>query len=142
MTSINQHVNRARRERYEQADGVKLLQSLGAVVYVSGTVRRRGDYQGTMQTPGIPDVAAFLPPPKFAMPWPAGQLRRLVYWECKSATGRLSEPQREYQRLCQLSGVWHVVGDVNALLVFLVKEGYVRADQLTAQRQEAVDEAR
>jgi hypothetical protein len=26
-----------------------------------GTTRRRGDYPGTMQTPGIPDLMAFLP---------------------------------------------------------------------------------
>jgi len=126
-------------EKYEQADGVKLLGSLGARVYVLGTVRRRGDYQGTMQTPGIPDVHAFLPPPKYGRDLPWGQTRRLLHWEVKSDTGRPSPAQDEYRVLCQLAGVWHVTGNLNALLAALVQQGYLRADQLTIQRQAVIE---
>jgi hypothetical protein len=130
---------RPRLERYEQADGIKLLGSLGARVYVVGTKRRKGDYQGTMQTPGIPDVHAFLPVPKYGnRPLPWGQSRRLLHWEVKSDTGRPSPPQDEYRVLCQLAGVWHVTGNLNALLAALVEHGYIRADQLTAQRQAVI----
>jgi hypothetical protein len=48
-------------ERAEQSHIVQLLRTVGGQVYVLGTTRRRGDYAGTMQTPGLPDLLAFLP---------------------------------------------------------------------------------
>lgn len=48
-------------EKAVQAQIVHLLRSIGANVYVLGTTRRKGDHQGTMQTPGIPDLYVFLP---------------------------------------------------------------------------------
>jgi hypothetical protein len=48
-------------ERVQQAHIIRLVRTIGGVVYVLGTVRRRGDYQGTMQTPGISDLLVFLP---------------------------------------------------------------------------------
>jgi hypothetical protein len=69
-------------EKTEQAHGVQLLRSLGAKVYVLGGHRRAGDYQGTMQTEGLPDVEAFLPV--------RGTRRRVfLKWECKAVGGRL-----------------------------------------------------
>jgi hypothetical protein len=117
-----------RRERDEQADGLKLLGAIGACVYVSGTVRPKGDTPGTRQTPGIPDVEVFLPA--------RDGRRRLLKWEVKRSTGgRLSPAQREYQALCAAADVAHVVGPCDALLAWLEAHGYVRADQLTAERQ-------
>lgn len=121
-----------RLEKHEQADGVRLLQSLGARVYVSGTHRRSGDYQGTMQTPGIPDVEAFLPPPRWR---PAGLARQVLKWECKRPGGKLSPAQRDYADLCQQAAVAHVAGDLNALIAWLVGAGYLRPDQLPHDRQ-------
>jgi hypothetical protein len=48
-------------EKAEQRAIVQLLEALGAKVYVLGTRRRKGDHQGTMQTPGIPDLYFVLP---------------------------------------------------------------------------------
>ena len=48
-------------EKEIQADIVKLLETVGAAVYKIGTTRKKGDHQGTMQTPGIPDLVAFVP---------------------------------------------------------------------------------
>jgi hypothetical protein len=42
-------------EKVIQQQIVTLLRSIGAQVWVLGTRRKRGDYQGTMQTPGLPD---------------------------------------------------------------------------------------
>ena len=124
-----------RLEKLEQADGVKLLCMLGAAVYVSGTVRRAGDHQGTMQTPGIPDVQAFLP-----RCWlPAGTAVRhppqLLCWEVKRQGGKMSAAQTAYRAHCLAAGVPHVVGDLTALMAWLVEHGYLRADQLPASRQ-------
>ena len=47
-------------EKEIQADIVKLLETVGAAVYKIGTTRKKGDHQGTMQTPGIPDLCAFV----------------------------------------------------------------------------------
>ena len=47
-------------EKQIQADIVTLLETVGAAVYKIGTTRKKGDHQGTMQTPGIPDLVAFV----------------------------------------------------------------------------------
>ena len=47
-------------EKEIQSDVVKLLETVGAAVYKIGTTRKKGDHQGTMQTPGIPDLCAFV----------------------------------------------------------------------------------
>ena len=48
-------------EKQIQADIVKLLETVGAAVYKIGTTRKKGDHQGTMQTPGIPDLSRSCP---------------------------------------------------------------------------------
>jgi hypothetical protein len=120
----------ARLEKYEQADGVQLLRSIGATVYVLGTVRRATDYHGTMQTPGLPDVQAFLPRRLAHQP-------RLLMWEVKRTGGRIRAEQAEFRRLCLGATVDHVVGDLSTLMAWLVEHGYLRAEQLPASRQPA-----
>lgn len=127
-----------RLEKFEQADGVQMLRSLGAHVYVLGHNRPRGDRPSTMQTPGVPDVHAFLPRPRY--PVRAGgqfEPRRLVYWEVKRKGGKMRPEQIDYRQACIDAGIAHVVGDFNALLAWLVQEGYLRADQLPYDRQPA-----
>jgi hypothetical protein len=51
-------VTRRQPEKAEQAGIVKLVRALGGRVYVLGTRRKRGDFQGTMQTPGLPVTRA------------------------------------------------------------------------------------
>jgi hypothetical protein len=121
-------------EKVEQAHGIKLLLALGARVYVSGTRRRRGDYPGTMQTPGIPDVEAWLPQPRTRDTRMGGPLRVLLKWECKRAGGRLSDAQREYQQLCGDADVAHVVGPLDELIGWLIDADYLRPDQVAHYR--------
>ena len=99
------------------------LRLVGAKVYVSGTTRRKGDHPGTMQTPGIPDLEAFLPARNG---WP----RRLLKVEVKAPGGRLSAEQAEYRDLCLDASVAHIVGGLDDVLAWLMREGYVRSGQL------------
>lgn len=116
---------RRRPEAVEQAHIVHLLRSLGWRVYVSGTVRRHGDYQGTMQTPGIPDLEAFSP----ARSGSTG--RTVLKIEVKAKGGRLSDAQREYEALCQETQgrVDHVCGALHDVVAWLTERGYLRADR-------------
>lgn len=113
-------------EKAEQAAIVQLLESLGAKVYVIGTKRRKGDYQGTMQTPGIPDLYAVLPGhAKRQYP-----MRLTPLWvEVKAAGGRLSPEQLEFKKLCVGSVISHVVGGVDAVQNWLVDHGWLKENQ-------------
>ncbi len=65
-----------RLEKAEQSDAVNVLSALGKV-YTLGTRRKKGDHQGTMQTPGISDLVVFLRPPKLLQETPLdGLLKR------------------------------------------------------------------
>jgi hypothetical protein len=110
-------------ERAIQAAGVKLLRSMGEV-WVLGTTRRRGDHPGTMQTPGIPDVKAFLRHPT------TEQTRHGLWWEAKAPGGRLSVEQERFRACALAAGEAHVVGDLDALIARLVAYGYLRSDQV------------
>ena len=106
-----------RLEKHEQADGVRLLETVGAKVYVLGTRRRKGDHQGTMQTPGIADVLAFLP---------AKHGHVAVWFEFKREKGgTLSEAQMEFRRFCESANVAHVVGASHAVGDFLKRGGWL-----------------
>lgn len=48
-------------EKHIQAAIHEWLELCGCRVYTIGTVRKRGDHQGTMQTPGLPDLLVFVP---------------------------------------------------------------------------------
>lgn len=117
-----------RSEKSEQRAGVKLLKLLGAQVYVSGTRRLKTDSQSTRQTPGIPDVEAWLPISRHASNSEAS--RRLVKWEVKAgAGGRLSPAQQEYRQLCLAGGIAHVAGPLDSLIGWLSEAGYLRGKQ-------------
>ncbi len=117
-------------ERAEQQKALRLLRSLGARVWVAGTTRKAGDYQGTMQTPGLPDLPfVFLPR--------AGACTLLVV-EMKSPTaarakhaGRSPE-QVEFAQLCELAHVHYFCGDCNGLISWLISHGFLRDDQVAA----------
>lgn len=164
-------------EKSEQSQIVQLLRSLGAQVYVLGNHRRKGDFAGTMQTPGLPDLQAFMPrvPPAAAGSVPVCALCRhamdgqggmcslgwcrcvcvpgaaidarpvatyeLVFVEVKASTGRLRPEQRELQTLCRQAGVAHIVGGYNAVVAWLLAEGYATPDQFPHYRLPAVKPA-
>lgn len=125
-------IRRQQPEKAQQEQGIALLRSLGGAVFRLGGHRRSSDYQGTMQTPGLPDVMAFLP-------HRGSGVRTFVCWEVKAPGGRLRPEQLAFQTHCFDAGVAHVAGDLTALMHWLVSAGFLRADQLPASRQPAPD---
>ena len=119
------------REKHEQAAIVQLLRSIGASVYVLGTRRPRGDYHGTCQTPGIPDLYAMLPARKS---WAADA----VWIEVKSATGRLSPDQSVFASRCYERSIPYVRGGVDAVISWLTASGYLKPDQVPHYRQKGL----
>ena len=113
-------------EKTEQAAIVRLLRGLGASVYVLGTHRRRGDYPGTMQTPGISDLVVFLP-----------RERGVLFVEVKAPKGRLRPEQAEFRRLCLAclsAQVHHVVGGLDAVIGYLIGVGLLKSTQVAHYR--------
>lgn len=116
------------REKHEQAAGVTLLKSLRCAVYVSGTARREGDYQGTNQTPGISDVLGCLP-----------DLRGILFWEAKSRRGRPSPEQDAFRtiiRAYEAAGlpIYHCLGTYDALIAKLITIGMLRGQDVPHYR--------
>lgn len=125
-------------EKAEQAHIVQLLRSVGGRAYVLGTTRRRGDYHGTMQTEGVPDVIGFVPRRGGAVPdWVKSIPTQWVhvYIECKARGGRLRPEQKIFRELCQASGVEHVVGGLDDVIAWLAACGVVKRDQFQNHRQ-------
>ena len=111
-------------ERAIQAAIVQLLRHVSAQVYTLGTTRRRGDYQGTCMSPGLPDCIALLP-----------RDLGVLFVEVKSPTGRLRPKQALFRDLCLRAtdagrGVYHVVGGLDAVMVMLMQVGLLKADQV------------
>ena len=106
-----------RLEKDIQADIVKLLETVGAAVYKIGTTRKKGDHQGTMQTPGIPDLVAFV-----RMPWKVSEVRpRYVQlWiEVKRPGGAMSDAQTKFRLHVLEAYCEHIVGGVDEVVDWL-----------------------
>ena len=76
-------------EKHEQQRIVQYARLTGGEVYVLGTRRRRSDYPGTMQTPGLPDLWIM---------WPT--LGIGCWWEVKRAGGRRTPEQVAFGTAC------------------------------------------
>lgn len=126
---------RAPLEKSEQRHIEELLTKLGAKVYHVGTHRRREDYQGTMQTPGIPDVLAFLPKPLLMPPGrltPAHELifaRRatIVFIEAKRRGEKIKpgSAQDEFREFCAYADVLHWTGTLDNVIAGLIAGGWL-----------------
>lgn len=134
------------REKSEQQHALYALRLVNAKVYTIGTRRRRGsrcpqcntfvpEDQGTRQTPGLPDLLAFVPRPD------APEQRWVLFVEQKAAGGRLSPEQQELRALALAAGAEHVVGDYNAVLAWLVSKGLMRETQLPHYRLRPLTDA-
>lgn len=121
-----------RPEKAEQAAIVQLTRALGGYAYVLGTRRRKGDYPGTNQTPGLPDLWLWLPAQP-AHHHPAVAL----WWECKAARGRRSPEQETFGKLCEAARVPYGYGPLDAYIRQLVDWGRLRADQVPHYRRPA-----
>ena len=108
-------------ERVEQRHIVAALRAIGARVLTLGTVRAAGDHPGTRQSPGWPDVGAFLPPSRDGRTPP-----HWLWVEVKAHRGRLRPEQVAFRADCQACGIAHVVGGLDQVLAYLVSHGYVR----------------
>lgn len=124
-------------EKVEQQHIVDLLRSIGGEAYVLGTRRGRGrscpscgtfvqEHQGTRQSPGLSDVIGFTPIRE-------GRRRMLVV-EVKAEGGRLRDEQRDFRDFCVAAAVPHVVGGLNAVIAWLMAEGFLKADQVPHYR--------
>lgn len=111
-------------EKAVQAQCVALLRSLGARVWVLGTVRAKGDHPGTRQTPGVSDVIAFL-------------RGACLFLEVKAAGGKLRPEQVDFRDAALSCGapVYHVVGGVDELFAWLVERGIVKAENVPYARR-------
>lgn len=96
-------------------------------IYVLGTKRPRHlakEAHRTYQTPGIPDLFAFLPAAMF--PIPDRPAPRCVWIEVKAVDGRPSEAQERFERQCGYRKLAHVMGTADAVLAFLVHFGFLK----------------
>ena len=116
-------MKRRQPEKEIQAQIVTLLRSLRADVWVLGTRRPRGDYQGTRQSPGLPDLIAFLPD------------EELLFIEVKSPKGRLTEEQKQFQQCCFDARVSHIVGGIDEVIDWLIDRRYLLEDQVSHERR-------
>jgi hypothetical protein len=116
-------------EKVVQSHVVHLLRSVGGAVYVLGTRRPTGDFQGTRQSPGIPDVYCLLPSPRSGAGGP-----RALWVEVKAAGGRLRPEQAAFREQCTAADVPHVVGGLDDVIAWLIDRGYLAAQQVPSYR--------
>jgi len=117
-------------EKHEQANICEVVRHLGGRVYVLGTRRQQYCHQcgspadmATRQTPGLPDLEIYLPPPPRA---PVGARWTLVMFEVKGKGGVLSQEQVEFKYVNERAGVVALVGGLDAFLDFLRRAGWAR----------------
>lgn len=60
--------------------------------------------------------------------------RRLLIVEVKGPRGRMSPEQEEFRALCLEAEIGHVVGDLDAVIAWLLREGYLKAHQVAWYR--------
>jgi hypothetical protein len=119
------------REKVVQAQLVNFLRSISAQVYVLGTRRPRGDFHGTCQTPGVPDLWVFLPPARMA----AHEERTGLWIEVKAPGGRRSPDQTAFAIRCAAAHVPYVCGGVDELVAWLIDRGWIKAGSVAHYRQ-------
>lgn len=124
-------------EKIVQQQIVDALRKVGATVYVLGRpgLRQRpcpackapiAVDPGTRQTPGIPDLLAFMPGRYRATTESVDVNPHQVWVECKAQGGRMSDEQVAFREHAQRAGVAHIVGGLDEVLAYLLQRGYVR----------------
>lgn len=117
-----------------------LIAHLGGAVWVAGTTRRKGDYQGTMQTPGLPDLPHVFLPEKRAERLALGFTQRHLVIECKrpktttQRAGRLRAEQKDFRDLALAAGLDYLAGGFDVFVAWLIANKYVREDQVAHYR--------
>ena len=103
----------ARREKTVEHEADKQMLALGFLVVRFSRAER------TKQTAGIPDRRYYSPRCCLAL-----------WYEAKTATGKQSSVQREFQTMAEACGELYVVGTERALFDWLVARGVARWDGL------------
>jgi hypothetical protein len=117
-------------EKVVQQQIVNMLRSVGAAVYVLGTKRPSTDFQGTRQSPGIPDLFVFLPAPRLQPGAPAA-----LWIEVKAAGGTLRREQDEFRTQCRLvPTLGYVTGGVDQVISYLVNGGWLKSENVPHYR--------
>ena len=129
-------------EKVEQHQIVNLVRTMGGRVWVLGTRRRRGDHQGTMQTPGLPDLWIVLPRVHGALNESRDQATLShggegLWWEVKRNGGRRSPDQVDFADACALTGIGYGYGTLDDFIARMVAEGRLRSDRLPHYRSAA-----
>ena len=129
MTTRRADPRRRPLEKVEQQHIITLARSIGCQVYVLGTRRPKGDYPGTRQTPGIPDLWMFLP---MRHPDCSG-----LWWEVKRKGGTRTPEQMAFGESCALAGQRYGFGTANDFCDYLIRHGYLRPEQVSHERRRA-----
>jgi hypothetical protein len=124
-------MKRRQPEKIEQAHIVAFLRQIGCAVCVIGhpSPSDGRSSRGTGQTPGIPDLWAFLPA-RGPVAAATG-----VWIEVKAAGGQLRPEQAAFRAQCEQCRVAHVVGGLDAVIAFLIDGGWVKSSSLPHYRQ-------
>lgn len=124
-------------EKDVQASILRLLLTIGAKPVTLGRpgLRRRlcptcktpvHMDPGTRQTPGVPDLQAFLPE--------RDGRRQFVVIEVKRPGEKLRKEQEDYRDLCAAAGIVHIWGDLDAVIAWLLEHEYLKPSQVPYYR--------
>jgi hypothetical protein len=117
-------------ERVEQTNICNLARSIGGKVCVLGTTRRKGDHQGTMQSPGLPDLFIFMPSP--TLPNSHGLIDRAtgIWFEVKAPGGKRSAEQIEFGNACMMTETPYGYGTLTDFVHYLVAGGWLKRENV------------
>lgn len=116
-------------EKVEQQHIVQLLRSIGAAVYVLGhpSPNDGRTHRGTGQTPGVPDLMAFMP-----------EYGPLLFIEVKAKGGRLRPEQaafRDYVVAHVGECAAHIVGGLDDVIEWLILHGWLKPENVPHYRR-------
>jgi hypothetical protein len=77
-----------------------------------------------MQTPGLPDLIAFLPAPPYRG-YGEPVLGVALFVEVKARGGRMRTAQKVFAQQCFDVGVPHLVGGIDQVIQWAIEAGYV-----------------
>src|SRR4030095_15852963 len=124
----------ARLEKAEHAGTVKLLKLPRVPLGLDGPNCGMfvAEHPGTCQTPGLPDLLAFLP---------GEPIRPVCFIEQKRAGGQLSDDQRTFRVLAETSSALYIAGTMTDVLAWLTDRGYFKNRSLMRELSELTRKA-
>lgn len=108
----------------------KLLNSIGAAVYVMGTIRHDGNSDDTIPIPGVSGLLlCWLPDRRIQSSGVivSTNVPVLLFVQCMAKDAEMSPEQRIFRRWCHAAHVHHVVGDQQAVIQWLIDQRMIAA---------------